>query len=538
MTLTIGETVEQLRVALQDYIEATYHISHPTLVAQRRELLEKLSVIHQRPYFESTPRYKTGAPFSELGLPESVLDVLDLVSTPSGDLPRLIHDPPYQHQASSLQKSLVNGRSLIVTTGTGSGKTECFVLPILGKLALEASERKEVFGSTSAVRALVLYPMNALVNDQLGRLRLLFGDPRVVDRFTRWAGRPARFARYTSRTLYPGVRNEKKDKTRLRAIGDYYAQYLEQSLDPSSEGHETAKTLVEELQRRGKWPAKPDLLTWYGKKGSRWKNAETGEYRRCVALQNDPELLTRHEVQEAPPDILVTNYSMLEYMLMRPLERPIFDLTRKWLRDNPAERLLVVLDEAHLYRGAAGAEVALLIRRLRARLDIPAERLQIICTSASFQDLEYSAEFGSQLVGKDANDFDTIGGELYLREAAEVGSLLDAKALCTVDIDAFYMAESDDEMLQVIKGFLRYRSVSSTGTLTSLLHEALVEFPPMARLINLTMTSAQPVEELADLIFERVSRSLSERAVTTLIALGSLARAEPSAPGLLPCRVH
>ena len=62
----------------------------------------------------------------------------------------------------------------------------------------------------------------------------------------------------------------------------------------------------------------------------------------------DPELLTRHEVLAAPPDVLITNYSMLEYMLMRPLERPIFDATRRWLANNPDERFLLVIDEAHL----------------------------------------------------------------------------------------------------------------------------------------------------------------------------------------------
>jgi ATP-dependent helicase YprA (DUF1998 family) len=65
-------------------------------------------------------------------------------------------------------------------TGTGSGKTECFLLPILGKLATEAHNTGDKFGNTPAVRAMVLYPMNALVNDQLGRLRLLFGDRRVT----------------------------------------------------------------------------------------------------------------------------------------------------------------------------------------------------------------------------------------------------------------------------------------------------------------------------------------------------------------------
>src|ERR1017187_3574117 len=98
---------------------------------------------------------------------------------------------------------------------------------------------------------------------------------------------------------------------------------------------------------------------------------------------------------------------MLEYMLMRPLERPIFDRTRDWLGANPNERLLLVVDEAHLYRGAAGAEVALLIRRLRMRLGITADRLQVICTSASFTDPVYASEFGAQLTGKEKRDFET-----------------------------------------------------------------------------------------------------------------------------------
>ena len=69
-----------------------------------------------------------------------------------------------------------------------------------------------------------------------------------------------------------------------------------------------------------------------------------------MTLPHDQELFTRHEVQAAPPDVLVTNYSMLEYMLMRPLERPIFDHTRGWLSANPKESFLLVIDEAHLYR--------------------------------------------------------------------------------------------------------------------------------------------------------------------------------------------
>src|SRR5208283_3487797 len=147
----------------------------------------------------------------------------------------------------------------------------------------------------------------------------------------------------------------------------YYVSNLELAAGPASLQQEAAAHLVGELKKRGKWPAKPDLIAWYGK--GRWHDRD-GNFKRCVMRPGDPELITRHEVQAAPPDILVTNYSMLEYMLMRPLERPIFDSTREWLAENPGERFLLVIDEAHLYRGAAGAEVALLIRRLRTRLGI------------------------------------------------------------------------------------------------------------------------------------------------------------------------
>ena len=214
--MTIGETIAELHRALRDYVEATYHISHPTLVALRRTLLDQPEVISQRPYIETTPRYQSAAKFASIpGLDAAVTQVL------AGVTGRLIYDPPYAHQAASLRTVLVDGKSAVVMTGTGSGKTESFLLPILGKLAVEARTNASSFQRLPAVRALILYPMNALVNDQLGRLRLLFGDKSITDQFMQWAGRPARFGRYTSRTLYPGVRDPKKDQQRLKPIGDY-----------------------------------------------------------------------------------------------------------------------------------------------------------------------------------------------------------------------------------------------------------------------------------------------------------------------------
>ena len=538
MSMTIGETASQLHLALRDYIEATYHVSHPTLVEQRRRILDEPGVIHQRPYLESTPRYKTGDAFKDLGLDAAAVRAFAAVSVERDGLKRVIHDPPYQHQSDATKLALGDGRSLVVMTGTGSGKTECFLLPVLGKLACEAQKKGREFGDTPAMRALVLYPMNALVNDQLGRLRLLFGDPRIVAEFMDWSGRPARFARYTSRTLYAGVRDPKKDQRRLAPFGKYYVDTLLRAQGPPSEEQAAAASLIAELKKRGKWPAKPDLVNWYGTKGSRWRDPRTGVLKRCVTLPEDPELLTRHEVQEAPPDILVTNYSMLEYMLLRPLERPIFDHTREWLRANPDERFLLVVDEAHLYKGAAGAEVALLIRRLRMRLGIPPERLQVICTSASFQDSQAALEFGAQLTGKDPSDFRTVEGDLFHRAGDASGTLKDATALEAIDLGEFYKSDTDQGRLSQVEEFLAYRGIAAPYQLQRSLYDALVSFAPMARLINLTMTEARPVDSIGEALFEGVPSDLAARAVTTLIALGSIARPDSTAPGLLPCRVH
>jgi len=534
---TIGQTIELLHRSLQDYIEAAYHVSNETLVAQRKALLEEIGVIHQQPYLESTPRYVPGQSFSQIaGLDPAVSEVLSCVTHKSGDLPRLIYDPPFLHQAQAVEKVLVKGKNLVVMTGTGSGKTESFLLPILGKLAMEARHSPSIFREMPAVRALVLYPMNALVNDQLGRLRLLFGDPRIVGKFKAWAHRPARFARYTSRTLYPGVRTASRDQDRLSPLSTYYVHHWKAANNPSSPEHEQSKKLVAVLKEKGKWPAKPNIAEWFGESGSRWQGKD-GSYKRCVTLADDPELLTRHEVQGAPPDILVTNYSMLEYMLMRPLERPIFDYTRDWLEANPKERFLLVLDEAHLYRGAAGAEVALLLRRLRTRLNLGPERLQVICTSASFKDPDYAEEFGAQLSGKQKKDFVAVKGDLLSRSPASAGSQKDAVALATVDLNAFYAAEGDARLTHV-QELLQYRSQTVAGELSSTLYEALRNFEPMNRLVNITMSEAQPIADLAELIFPKVDPLLASKAVTVLMALGSIARPSPLLPGLLPCRVH
>lgn len=535
---TIDETIRELHVALCDYIEATYHISHPALIRQRKRLLTEAGIISQKPYLESTPQYVQGDKFADLGLGVPELEAFLTVSQATGEGPALIHDPPYQHQANAIESILNNGRNAVVITGTGSGKTECFLLPILGKLAREAQLKQSVFRDTSAMRAIILYPMNALVNDQLGRLRLLFGNDAVSNLFESWAGRPIRFARYTSRTLYPGVREVKKDQRRLKPIYDYYVRYLQLAQEPTAEKQESAAKLLCELQKRGKWPAKPDIISWYGKEGSTWRDRKTGAYKRCVTLPEDAELLTRHEVLESPPDILVTNYSMLEYMLMRPIERPVFDKTRQWLEDNPEESLLLVVDEAHLYRGAAGAEVALLIRRLRMRLGIEEDRLQVICTSASFQDENWAPVFAAQLTGKNSDEFDTITGLLKEHEHARPGTIDDVSVLLRIDLNSFYSGETDEARVDAARAFLSYRNIRETKDLGAALFAAFQGYEPMGMLINATMKEAVPLDELSGIVFPDADSEDASSALTVLLALGSLARPKPGEQSIIPCRIH
>src|SRR5689334_7138677 len=101
MSLTIGETIQQLHRSLRDYIEATYHISNASLVNQRRRLLDEVGVIHQQPYLESTPRYKVGRRFEAMGLDPAVVEVFLTVTEANQVGPTLIYNPPYQHQEQS-----------------------------------------------------------------------------------------------------------------------------------------------------------------------------------------------------------------------------------------------------------------------------------------------------------------------------------------------------------------------------------------------------------------------------------------------------
>jgi ATP-dependent helicase YprA (DUF1998 family) len=423
--------INQYADSLRTYITSTYHVSNPALVDLREGLLRRTGALAQEPYLESTARYTASRRYDALSLPPAVADLLRRLAGGG-----IVFDPPYDHQAEALQAVLTPPyKDLVVTTGTGSGKTETFLLPILARLGGEAARDQASF-QVRAVRALLLYPMNALVNDQLGRLRVIFGSSEAVRWFTERGGRPMKFARYTGRTLYPGRRREDTEQHRQRLESLKFYTDLEDRAASDAD----ARKLIGHLRRLGKWPAKPSstpdredgVSTWYG--AGRWK-AGNGEWLRTVERPEDPELFLRQEVHEGAPDLLVTNYSMLEYMLLRPIERSIFRRTADYFRSYPGERLLLVLDEAHLYRGAQGTEVAMLIRRLRNRLGLGDDQIQVVCTSASFSNPVAAQKFAADLVGKPATQFRVITGTKRAASPSGPGSREVAEALAAVDQD-------------------------------------------------------------------------------------------------------
>lgn len=536
MVTTITESISELHAALCDYIEATYHISNPKLIDQRRELFNTIGIISQRAFLESTPKYVSGNKFDTIaGLPSAALALFNSLSESTANQQRLIFNPPYKHQLDAIRGTLVEGKNLMIMTGTGSGKTESFLLPILGKLAKEAHSSKRGFNK-SAVRALILYPMNALVNDQLGRIRNIFRDERLQDHFKEWSGRIPTFGRYTSRTPYPGVRDKNKDQRKLKSIEEFYVEIEQAGTNEDPNIRVKAERLMTELKRKGKWPAKPNISAWYGSKGSHWQDGNNN-FLRAITRPDDSELITRQEVQAAPPDVLVTNYSMLEYMLMRPIERSIFEQTSQWLAANPDEKFLIVIDEAHLYRGAAGAEVGLLIRRLRTRLNIPKERLQVICSTASFTDKKYALQFASQLSGVSSDSFVAINSEYALQEVQNNFSEAEIDSLSEIDLGSFYKAVGDDR-LRYVNEFLSLRGVKHEPCVEVALFKALKGYGPIDKLINISMGNAIPINELGTQIFSNYNERKADKAITALLALGSLAKLNKEDAGIIPCRVH
>ncbi len=513
-TFGVTAVAQELRKSLIDYIEASRHIRDESVVRERRLLLEERNVVAQKPFIETTPTYELGDRFDELGLPEPFGGILSMMVEWSER--SRIFSRPYAHQATALKEFFLEDQDLIVSTGTGSGKTETFLWPILGNTILESTHRPKSW-QKSGIRALMLYPTNALVGDQLARLRRLFGASEMRDLFGNQELRIPTFGMYTSRTPYPGVSSKKRDTERLSKIVDYYREI---------EGDRAKQTFKTKLEKLGRWPAKNMSLFAES-------DFNTGPH--------DSELFSRHEMHNNCPDILVTNYSMLEYMLIRPIDRSIFNQTKQWLQLDQENQLLFILDEAHLYRGSSGVEVALLIRRLIARLGVSPDRIRFILTSASLGSDNESRTFARDLTSKDLEKFSVVTSTLQQQISAGTATVDQANILATIEPELLYNIEkqperfsTECERIAVQLGWDLY--LPQEDELQTYLFATLTKFPPMQLVLEQTTGNAKEIGKLAAYVFPKNTSTVQERALDALLVLGAYARKNDRP--LLPARVH
>ncbi len=386
---------EEVRDNFLLYVKTAFGTQFPSLETERDQLLRKPGVFCQQPWIEPLPRYESGKSIYELNsddLPgftgEEIQEFRELASC------GLVGSYPlYTHQLTMLKKALL-GKNLVVTAGTGSGKTESFLLPLFAYLVRE-SKGWEVPGSLpehwadwwsaedwmgscrsssnrlkrsyripqrghenrdSAVRALVLYPMNALVEDQLTRLRRALDSEQARGWFkSNRKGNRIYFGRYNGNSPVPGHEQNEHDRPNRDKIEDLVRAMLE-----AENASEAAAQHAEDTH--------DDDVRFF------FPQLDGGEMR------------SRWDMQDHPPDILITNYSMLSIMMMRDADEAIFRKTREWLKKEGSVFHLII-DELHLYRGTAGTEVAYLLKLLLLRLGITpnSPKLRILASSASLE---------------------------------------------------------------------------------------------------------------------------------------------------------
>jgi DEAD/DEAH box helicase domain-containing protein len=370
----------------------------------------------------------------------------------------------YDHQARTIQleyssRGTDERPAIIVSAGTGAGKTEAFLLPMLNDLFSTPRNAGE-----TGVRAILLYPLNALVNDQIERLHgWLKGQGEIT------------VIHYTSETPQDA----------------------------------------------------PDPKT----------------------VSDPSRLRTRLEAQRNPPDILITNYSMLEYLLCRPQDNPLFG---KGLRT-------LVLDEAHLYSGSLAAEISLLLRRVMLRCGVPSERVLQIATSATLGGSSSEIkDFAAGIFSKSLSLVHHIPGKTSRRElpkqaspsaqcrpedvlkltaAIKLRPLVDAKGLRADP-------ELCDELRALSSLFVDPQAHFDPDERrpASLLHALIGQMPQLHTLDNLFWNhhqtgSVMKLREVAQEVWQANSQ-LAMRATVALLQLGSQARLNLQELPLLPHKLH
>jgi len=393
------QAFEDIKNSFKLYVKTRFATQFPSVEKERENLLDKEGLFYQKPWIELIQKYESsGKKVSDL----SSNELKDFPEKQIKELKSFIQSglieeelKLYKHQYKMFQKSL-EGRNTVITSGTGSGKTESFLLPLFAYLVKESSgwekpntpdshlndwwknqdwkkscqkennkglkhsyrvSQRKYEKRDSAVRALILYPMNALVEDQLSRLR----KSLVSDDAENWFqnnrdGNRFYFGRYTGMTPVPGKENKKRsvDKNKLKKL----SVFLNDIDKVRTQLNTTNQT------------KKKEQLQYF------------------FPTLDRAEMRSRWDMQDSPPDILITNYSMLSIMMMRKVDESLFEKTREWLHKDKKNHIFhLIVDELHLYRGTSGAEVAYLIRLLLHRLGLSPDspQLRILASSASLE---------------------------------------------------------------------------------------------------------------------------------------------------------
>lgn len=318
------KTLDQSRRDYRAYVESFQRFRNPHIREFVRKGMDEGDLLWREPLIQISRQFKPGTSLEQLAeggkLHKKCLNVFrsDLGNPSSPPI------TPYFHQTEAFRIAVEEGHNFVVATGTGSGKSFCFGIPVV-HTCLQLHDK-----AVEGIKAVFVYPMNALANSQ------------YIEFAERLAGSGLRIALYTGDTDY-----------------------------------EHSKALE--------------------------------NYRRIFPDRDplDSEVLSREEIRENPPDILVTNYVMLELALTRLDDRKVFR------KEHHGALHYLVLDELHTYGGKRGADVSCLIRRLKQRTGSMG-KLRCIGASATMQSEEggstgeAAARFAERLFGESFRPEDVI----------------------------------------------------------------------------------------------------------------------------------
>ncbi|MGA7877167.1 MAG: DEAD/DEAH box helicase, partial [Desulfoferrobacter sp.] len=307
----------QVCQGIKDFLHTTFPIATPFFHGLVEQLLESKNGVFKGPFLSIQLPFRQG---------NSGPDFFP-------DIP--LQFKPYLHQEQAFNRlSGARPSSTIVATGTGSGKTECFLYPILDHCYKHRGE--------PGIKAILIYPMNALATDQAGRLARIIFNSKL-------------------------------------------------------KGHVTAGLFVGQKEKEPR-----------------------------MVMSEKGIITNKDTLRLSPPDILLTNYKMLDYLLIRAKDFPL------WEENNSDSLRYLVVDELHTFDGAQGTDLACLLRRLKARLGTPEEFLCCIGTSATL---------GSQEEQEALQDYaEMVFGEPYMGDAVitesriGAGEFLEQSLISYVDI--------------------------------------------------------------------------------------------------------